>query len=218
MVATSAIRDTIRLAKRHEQEQQHLATLLEQQIRHQMHGAIQLPKDDPTRSLMDFIVAYIEHVPDFIDATREITRKANIQACAEPYLRVAEDYFLKPPEIVAGHVGLHELMDEAYLAHRLMEEVNDRFMIRASIPLIPMDMTVSNLIVHSLIGEPFANELDEAVHYTVEITMMKEQVFETEAFKAYVEAHKNNHWADELRRWPCLTDELSINLQLPSIY
>lgn len=214
MVATSAIRDTIRLAKIHEQEHRSLAVLLEEQVRHQIHMAIQLPADDPARSLMDFVVAYIERVPDFIDATREITHKANIGPCAEPYLRVAEDYFLKPPEIVAGHIGLHELMDEAYLAHRLMEEVNDRFMIRAAVPLIPMDMTISNLIVHSLIGEPFANELDEAVHYTVELTMMKEHVFDSAAFKAYVEAHKNNSWDEELQNWPCLTDNLAINLQL----
>jgi hypothetical protein len=104
-------------------------------------------------------------------------------------------------------------MDEAYLAHRLIEEVNDRFMLRTSIPLVPVDMTMSNLIVHSLIGEPFANELDEAVHYTVDRTMLKQHVYESEEFKAYVDLHKDNHWEKEQQHWPCLTDQLSINLQ-----
>ncbi len=217
MVTTAAIRDTIRLAKLHEQETGELATLLETQARHAMHMAIRLPEDDPGASLLQFVIAYIEHVPEFIDAARDITQRAGIQEYAEPYLRVAEDYFLKPPEIVAGHVGLHELMDEAYLAHRLMEEVNDRFMLRAAIPLIPMDNTFSNLIVHALVGEPFANELDEAVQFTVERTMAKEHVYDTEAFRAYVEAHKQDGWEEERRNWPCLTEELSIDLQFAGL-
>ena len=218
MVTTAAIRDTISLAKLHEQQHGHLKSLLELRIRkNAIHMAIQLPAENPTASLMEFIIAYIENVPSFIDAARKITETAKIQVYAEPYLKLAEDYFLKPPEIVAGHIGLDELLDEAYLAHRLMEEVNDRFMVRSSIPLVPMDMTMSNLIVHSLIGEPFSNELDEAVHYTVERAMMKEHVYDSPEFKAYVKAHKNNHWDNELNDWPCLTDNLSINLQFPGI-
>lgn len=216
-MSTAAIRDTIRLARLHEQQHGHLAKLMAHHVQNNVHVAIQLPEDHPTESLVEFVVAYIENVPSFIDAVRYITQKANIQDYAESYLKLAEDYFLKPPEIVAGHVGLEELMDEAYLAHRLMEEVNDRFMIRSSIPLVPMDMTMSNLIVHSLIGEPFANELDEAVQYTVERTMMKEHVYDSDEFKAYVEAHKNNQWDSELKNWPCLTDELSIDLQFAGL-
>ncbi len=210
---TNAIRDTIALAKLHEQQHGHMANLLDKHVKNDIHFTIQLPEQDATASLVDFIIAYIEHVPSFIDAARAITSEANIQEYTEPFLKLAEDYFLKPPEIVAGHVGLDELMDEAYLAHRLIEEVNDRFMIRTSIPLVPMDMTMSNLIVHSIIGEPFSNELDEAVHYTVERTMLKEHVYETPEFQAYVAKHKNNDWEKEQQHWPCLTDELSINLQ-----
>ena len=212
-MSTDAIRNTIALAKRHEKQVGHMANLLDQHIKNDIHFAIQLPEPKTTASLVEFIIAYIEHVPSFIDAARAITSEANIQVYTEPFLTLAEDYFLKPPEIVSGRIGLDELMDEAYLAHRLIEEVNDRFMTRTSIPLVPMDMTMSNLIVHSIIGEPFANELDEAVHYTVERTMLKQHVYETAEFKAYVDQHKNNHWQKEQQHWPCLTDKLSINLR-----
>lgn len=216
-MSTAAIRDTIRLAKLQEQQNGYLKKLMALHVRNNVHVAIQLPEEDPAASLVEFIIAYIENVPSFIDAVREITRQAKIQEYAEIYLRLAEDYFLKPPEIVSGHVGLEELMDEAYLAHRLMEEVNDRFMLRSSIPLVPMDMTMSNLIIHSLIGEPFANELDEAVQFTVERTMMKEHVYDSEEFRAYVEAHRDNQWDSELNNWPCLTDQLAINLQFAGL-
>lgn len=216
-MSTVAIRDTIRLARLREQQHRLLERRMDHHVKNCVHVSIQLPDENPVSCLVEFVVAYIENVPSFIEAVREITHQAEIQDYAEPYLQLAEDYFLKPPEIVAGHVGLEELMDEAYLAHRLMEEVNDRFMIRSSIPLVPMDMTVSNLIVHSLIGEPFANELDEAVQYTVERTMIKEHVYESDAFKAYLEARKKDCWKDELEKWPCLTDTLAINLQFNGI-
>jgi hypothetical protein len=217
LLATDAIRDTIKLAKRHEQQHGHLAALFDQLIMDKIHFAIQLPKQNPAQSLVEFVIAYVEHVPSFIDAARGITQQANIQDYAEPFFTLAEEFFLKPPEIMRSQVGLDELMDEAYLAHRLIEEVNDRVMARTSIPLVPMDMSISNLIVHSLIGEPFSNELDEAVHYHVERSMLRPQVFENAAFKAYIELHKNNDWQHELQHWPCLTDELSINLEFATI-
>lgn len=210
---TDAIRDTIELAKLQEQQQGHLAKLLQQQLLNNIHTTIQLPAEDACQSLLDFVIAYIEHVPSFIDAARDIARQANIEEYTEPFLKLAEDYFLKPPEIKASRVGLAELMDEAYLAHRLIEEVNDRFMIRSSIPLVPMDMSMSNLIIHSLIGEPFSNELDEAVNYTLERTLFKEHVYETDAFKQYIANHKHDRWKHEHNNWPSLTDKLAINLQ-----
>ena len=209
----AAIHKTIALAREHEAQTGHLERLLQARLDQGIHLAIRIPERAPARALVDFVLAYIERVPDFLQAAREITAQANIEDYALPILDLAQDYFLKPPEIIAGHIGLDELMDEAYLAHRLMEEVNDRFMVRAGIPLVPMDMTMSNLVVHSLIGEPFANELDDAVHFTVERLMAREHVYRTSAFQRYVQRHRGDQWESERQRWPCLMDQLSIDLQ-----
>ncbi len=213
-MTTDAIRDTIELAKLHEQQHGHLAKLFDGQAVNNIHFTIQLPEQEATASLVAFVISYIEHVPLFIDAARAITQQANIQEHTEPFFKLAEDFFLKPPEFIVGHIGLEELMDEAYLAHRLIEELNDRFMVRTSIPLVPADIAMSNLIVHSLIGEPFSNELDEAVHFTVDRAMIKQHVYDSKEFKAYVALHKDNKWEQEQQHWPCLTDQLSINLAL----
>lgn len=211
---TDAIRDTIEWAKQQEQQQGHMAELFKHYIDSNAHLPVQLPPDHAENCLLDFIISYIECVPDFIDTARDITQQASIEEYSEPFLSLAEDYFLKPPEIISRLYGLLELMDEAYLAHRLMEEINDRFMAKTSIPLVPLDMTLSNILVHSIIGEPFANELDEAVHYTAERTMIKEHVYEQAKFKAYVEKihQQNNH---QQQPWPCLIDQLAINLPFP---
>ena len=211
-MTTEAIRDTITLAKRQEQQHQHLAQLLESRTEQTLHFAIQLPEENPQAALLDFVISYIDHVPDLIDQARDTAVAVNIQSVTEPFLALAEEFFLKPPEIVTDHVGLHELMDEAYLAHRLIEEINDRFMAQSSTPLVPVDMSIANLIIHSLIGEPFANELDEAVNYTVGRAQIGRHVFQTAAFKNFLATRQPLEKAAER---PCLADQLCINLRLP---
>ncbi len=180
-----------------------------------LHTAIKLPEEQATKGLTDFIVRYIKHVPDFIDAIRTIAQEAGIYHEVEPLLKIASDYFLSPPSIVDPHSQLEALLDEAYLAHRLLEEVNDRFMAKSGIPLAPMDMTVANVIAHELIGEPFANELDQAVLFSAEL-LLNEHKFETGNIADYVNTHKNRGWTEETERWPCLADDLAISVEFDS--
>jgi hypothetical protein len=204
----------IELAKAHEQQHGHLATLLRHQIESKQQLPIKLPEHRPLQGLLSFVTSYIEHVPTFIEATRSSTSAAGIADYVEPFMALAQDYFLKPPSMVAGHFGLHELMYEAYLAHRLIEEVNDRIMLHGSVPLVPMDMTLSNLLVHSLIGEPFANELDDAVHHTAQIAVEREHVYNRAAFQRYIAAHSNNCSGLKNKHWPCLIDHLARTMEV----
>ncbi len=205
------IRETIQQAKAHEEETGHLCSLLEKEIP-KLHSAIRLPNENAANALVDFVTRYIEHVPDFVEAISNVTNEARVFDYAETFLRIAKDYFLNPPDIIEGHQGMDALMDEAYLAHRLMEEVNDRFISHCGAPLAPMDMTRSNLIIHHLIGEPFANELDMAVQYSVELCMGKEKVFAHTDFQNYLAEHRQHGWQKELNAWPCLAHDLDITL------
>ena len=177
-----------------------------------LHNAIKLPEQQAAKGLADFVMRYIKHVPDFIDAIRSMAQEAGIDKDVEPLLKIASDYFISPPSIVDPHSQLEALLDEAYLAHRLLEEVNDRFMAKSGIPLAPMDMTVANVIAHELIGEPFANELDQAVLFSAEL-LLNEHGFEGANITHYVNAHRDKGWTEELERWPCLVEDLSISVE-----
>lgn len=177
-----------------------------------LHTAIKLPEHQAAKGLADFVVRYIKHVPDFIDAIRSMAQEAGIAKDVEPLLKIASDYFMSPPSIVDPHSQLEALLDEAYLAHRLLEEVNDRFMAKSGIPLAPIDMTVANVIAHELIGEPFANELDQAVLFSAEL-LLNEHGFEGANIDEYVNSHREKGWTEELERWPCLVEDLSISVE-----
>lgn len=207
----SYIRDIITHAREQDKENAQLLDMLESRA-NQLHEAIKLPGDHAASMLADFVVRYIEQVPNFVEAITSIAKEAGIYDGVEPLLNIACDYFLSPPDIISGHSHLETLLDEAYLAHRLLEEVNDRFIGYCGIPLAPMDMTRANIIAHELIGEPFANELDQAVLFSAEL-LLNEYGFSGENFQAYIASHKTRGWSEELKRWPCLTDDLAITIE-----
>lgn len=208
------IRALVRQAKERDLETGQLNRILERRAE-RLHDAIKLPRHQAIEALRRFVVRYVEHVPEFIAAIDGITREAGVDNRVKPLLTIACDYFLAPPDLINGHSQLEALLDEAYLAHRLLEEVNDRFIGYCGIPLAPMDTTRANVIAHELIGEPFANELDQAVLFSAEL-LLNEYPFEGENFERYIERHRNRGWSEELRRWPCLEANLEIDLRFSS--
>lgn len=210
-VGIDAIRTIIAQALVNEAQTASLAMQLEEHSIN-LHDSIRLPTDESEHVLLTFITRYIEHVPDYLEALIAVSEQASITTQTQPILNVARDYFLLPPQQIQGHIGLEALMDEAYLAHRLIEEVNDQLLVLCGVPLTPMDMTRANLIIHHLIGEPFANELDNMVRHSVSRLAGSLANFESSAFLDYVDEHKHRGWQVELERWPCLAENLSVEL------
>ncbi|NBF00722.1 hypothetical protein GV819_00305 [Pseudomonas sp. Fl5BN2] len=209
---TAALREQIQLAQQHEASTGLLTRQLETQLPH-LHPAILLPEVDAKGVMTRFVSAYINQVPDLLDAANAVAREAGIESQIKPVLKIAEQFFLQPPAIMEGHVGLDSLLDEAYLALRLVEEVNDLYIKHFGRPLIPQDMTVANLIAHQLIGETFANQLDEAVHHAVD-AMLDEESFALESVEAYRDKLNSPDTEAAWKRWPCLSRQLGVELEL----
>uniref|UniRef100_A4XNJ9 Uncharacterized protein n=1 Tax=Ectopseudomonas mendocina (strain ymp) TaxID=399739 RepID=A4XNJ9_ECTM1 len=209
---TAAVRQSIAQAQQHEVSSQALARFLQAQLE-RLHPSIRLPEEDASGALSAFVSAYIEQVPEVLDAAVEVAREAGIEDAVKPVLKIAEHFFLQPPPLIDGHEGLEGLLDEAYLAHRLVEEVNDRYITHLGQPLIPLDTTRANLIAHQLIGEPFANQLDEAVHHAL-AGMLDDASFDQPSVQAYRERLAAPDTVSAWRRWPCLSQQLGLELQL----
>jgi hypothetical protein len=208
----AALHVLIQRAHQHEASTGQLANQMQAHL-DQLHPSIRLPNEDTHGVLQRFVSAYIEQVPELLQAAHEVSLEAGIEAQIKPVLKVAEQFFLQPPALMAGHEGLVGLLDEAYLAHRLVEEVNDRYIAHLGAPLIPLDTTVANLIAHQLIGEAFANQLDEAVHHAVD-GMLDEASFAQDSVQAYRERLNNPQTDAAWKRWPCLSRQLGVELQL----
>jgi hypothetical protein len=152
---TPGIRETICAALRTESDSGLLRQRLEQQLP-QLRELLILPEEKPVDALMAFI---------FHDY-------------AAPFLHMAEDYFLQPPDELPTDGGLEALLDEAFLAHRLLEEVNDHHIRHLQRPLLPVDMTEANIIVHHLLGDEFATRLEQLVQFTASQLLEREHVWD----------------------------------------
>lgn len=123
-----------------------------------------LPERDPVSALILFTTRYIESVPGSISLVTAVSKQLNFYRYVAPFLHMAEDSFLRPPDDIST-LGLEGLLDEAFLAHRLLEEVNDCHIRNLGHPLLPVDMTEANTIVYHLLGEALASRLETLVQY-----------------------------------------------------
>lgn len=177
-----------------------------------LHPSIRFESNE-VDTLQSFVQAYIEQVPNVLEAAAAVAKEAQLRERLLPVLKVAEAFFLQPPDLPAEHKGLITLLDEAYLAHRLVEEVNDLYVAHGVAPLIPMDITRANLIVHQLMGDTFANQLDAAVEAAV-AGLLPDDLFESEAFKAY-QAQQDPAGVRQLwAQWPCMSQQLGVDIEL----
>ncbi|WP_426119841.1 hypothetical protein [Pseudomonas sp. DSP3-2-2] len=209
---TAALREQIQHAHQHEASTGQLLRQLEIQLPH-LHPAIHLPEVDAKGVLNRFVTAYIDLVPDLLDAAHGVSIDAGIEGQIKPVLKIAEHFFTTPPAIMQGHEGLDSLLDEAYLAHRLVEEVNDLYIKHFGQPLIPSNTTVASVIAHQLIGETFANQLDEAVHHALD-ELLDEDSFALDSVEAYRERLSSPDTEAAWKRWPSLSRQLGVGLEL----
>lgn len=167
-------------------------------------------------SLHEFILRYIAQIPEFIEIIYKIALDNGFLGDIKLLINLATDYFLSPPSAIPESQTLLGLLDEAYLAHRLLEEINDRLMAQIGAPLLPMDSTTANLIVHDIIGEPFANELDAAALFASDTVFNNSAIGSSQAMRHYIQTHAAIGWEDVLARWPSLAENLGLTLSFAS--
>lgn len=209
---TELVRQSIRLAHRHEQETGHLDQLIAYRLP-EIHHSIHWKGNNPKKVLKEFVYSYVDRAPDFMDAAMDIADKAGIEEHIKPVMKLAEQFFLSPPLQLHDRDGLDTLLNESYLAHRLVEEVNDRYIQHIGKALIPLNTMTANLVAHQLIGETFANRLDNVVFYSMK-RLSERNVFSAESVARYRQALKNPRLILAWQQWPCLSRQYGVELKL----
>jgi len=142
----------------------------------------------PATCLFQFAVEYIEMAPRLIECVEACAREAGILKQFAPFIETAARYFTQPSARLLLYDGLDGLLIRAYQCHRLMEEMYENNRSTRTSELVDLEAIRANLLTHELIGEPFANELDDAVarsalhlagspdYYDLNLTPFVEQV------------------------------------------
>lgn len=167
---------------------------------------LELPERYPLDALVDFTRKYIEYVPEFLDQVASRARAAGLEKQVAPFLNMAEDFFLAPPDDLEGESELHALLDEAFLAQRLIEEVNDRLLRSCGRPLVNVDMTRANIIAHHLVGEPLATRLELLVDHSLGLFGQSDDLF--------VGVQPAGEGEVAVAELPCMSREIAVGLRL----
>lgn len=130
-------------------------------------GSIVVEGYQPATCLFQFALEYIEMAPRLIQCVDDCARRAGKSAEFRPLITSATRYFTQPSILLAHYAGLDGLLIKAYLCHRLMEEMYENNHSTRRSQLVHMDVTRANLLAHQMIGEPFANELDQSIIVTM---------------------------------------------------
>jgi len=176
-MTTAGIRKTISAALAHEQGTGAFHRRLEERLP-ALREKLLLPEEEPLEALINFVVNYTESVPGSLNLVTAISKRQGFHDYAAPFLHMAEDYFLRPPDVLPGEGGLEAVLDEAFLAHRLLEEVNDHHIRYLQRPLLPVDMTEANLVVHHLLGDELATRLERLVQFAASNHLEREYIWE----------------------------------------
>lgn len=211
MMNTEMLQQLIQKSVAHEQKTGQLHQILQQRL-DTVERMVQLPEVEALERLYEFVVRYIQQVPQMLEDLHHGAVEAGLLNYVSPILEVVEGFFMAPPKELDKESGLAALMDEAFLAHRLFEEVNDTYIMRVGQPMIPFDMTMSNVIVHSLIGEPFANELEQVVMVAAKGIFGEEKAYEeNDKFLAFMNKKDNDNLIQIAQRWPCMSTQMGLD-------
>lgn len=214
MMNTEALQQLIQKSVNEEQQTGELHQLLQQRLE-TVERIVQLPEIEALERLYEFVIRYIQQVPQMLEDLHQGAVEAGLLNYVSPILEVVEGFFMAPPKELNSDSGLAALMDEAFLAHRLFEEVNDTYIMRVGQPMIPFDMTMSNVIVHSLISEPYANDLEQVVMVATKGIFGEEKAYEkNEKFLAFMDKKDNDNLIKIAQRWPCMSTQMGLDSHL----
>ncbi|PAV26934.1 hypothetical protein C8D92_103117 [Tamilnaduibacter salinus] len=208
----TAVLDIIDQARRQEARS---GTFLEQMKRRsqQLPESVVVQDDDPGLCLFQFAIEYIEVAPRLIDCVETCAHDARIYWLFEPFVQAAIRYFTQPSVMLTRYDGLDGLLIKAYLCHRLMEEMyENNYSIRSS-QLVDVEATQANLVAHHLIGEPFANELDESITITV-IQIAGSPDYYDLNLAPFVEQARDDAWQQMRQHWEQLLSRNQIRFAL----
>lgn len=206
--------EVINRAKIHEQSTGKLSLHL-QKVTEGLHSSVTIKnKKHSPAALANFVIKYIEHAPKFLSVMAKASAEANMLGLTLPIIKVSEDFFLNPPEILGHEESLERLMESAYLSHRLIEEVNDRFLLETGQALVPVDMMTANLIIHNLIGEPFSNQLDDFCFELAKEVIQPSDAQEEPFPETLISDEKQIAWTKAWLHWSELLEENHVGLRL----
>ncbi|MBB5211798.1 hypothetical protein [Microbulbifer hydrolyticus] len=176
-----------------------------------LHRSIHLPPRDAPLHITCFVIRYIQAIPGWLQRLDEMCHAGGLNF--HPVRELVLHSFSEIPERQPHEHGLGSILDEAYLAHRTMEEINDLLQPLCGTPLLPMDPMVANLVVRELLGESLACQLDDLAN----ILLQRFELAELDPARLVSMILHKQRYEDTPGEWPDFAHHMQIEMRPPSL-
>ena len=134
------------------------------------------------RNLLSMLQGYISDAPGNIALLRRVAQEHDLGQVVEPLLSVGEEYL--GTICAENHKTDNEvqqfyfLLHGAYIFHRTMEELDETFLDALDTPLTHISMMEANLIAREIIGESFADRVDQMIcaNLPIDINVVRQTI------------------------------------------
>lgn len=174
-----------------------------------LHRSIQLPQRDAPLHITCFVIRYLQVIPGWLQRMDQLCQAGGLDFY--PVRELIVHSFREIPERQPYEHGLGSILDEAYLAHRTMEEINDQLQPLCGTPLLPMDPMVANLIVRELLGEALGYQLDDLAS----VLLQRFEPVELDPARLVSMILYKQRYDDAPGKWPDFAHHMQIALRTP---
>lgn len=175
-----------------------------------LHRSIQLPQRDAPLHITCFVIRYIQVIPAWLQRIDQLCQAGGLDFY--PVRELILHSFSEIPERQPCEHGLGSILDEAYLTHRIMEEINDQLQALCGTPLLPMDPLVANMVVRELLGESLGCQLDDLTS----VLLKRFGPAELDAARLVSMILYKQRYDDAPGEWPDFASHMQITLRTPS--
>lgn len=156
---------------------------------------------EPNERLAAMLHQYVRLLPVLLAEADEVCGSLGRTPAMAQLTAILDQFFaaIDPQRLEYGMVGV---LDKVYFGQRLLEELHDRLRLQQGRPLLSWDMALANLMVHTLIGDAYANRLDLAGM----------EIIDGLPGLAGPLANGDTSVADPDRPWPCLAQRHGLKM------
>lgn len=154
------------------------------------------------------LVETVRRIPDFMIAIATSAAQAGIGPLLAPVLSRAEGYFFEVNDLIPDDRGVLGMLDDAYLVHAFLRQINLVCISSAGAPLVNYDPTPTLQVIGTVIGPGLAMQLDQAVN--VEVGQIMQQAWGQQVARQPGQLDVSRSRTGGRGSWgPCVEDEMA---------
>jgi uncharacterized membrane protein YkvA (DUF1232 family) len=105
----------------------------------------------------------IDAIPSLLEALAQAAQGAGVASLVAPLLQQTVQYFFGADDLVPDHQGLLGLLDDAYVVHGLLHQLNAAYQAETGRLLLPYDPSGPLQVMRAVLGPAVTHQLDQAI-------------------------------------------------------